>query len=133
MPTIDLSAKQPRKLVHLTLAQAYACLFCQKGSPLYEEILDAWKRYRNSDDAILKKYHQLLPVVHKPNMPFVGFQQIILRDQVSRATEEELEDLQQFIDQRFEAETELRQRPWTALKVTEAQSEVDLERDYLVQ
>jgi len=66
-------------------------------------------------------------------MPFVGFQQIILRDRVSRASKDDLEDLQQFIDERFEAETELRERPWTALKVTEAQSEADLEREYLVQ
>jgi len=44
-----------------------------------------------------------------------------------------LEDLQQFINERFKAETELRERPWTALKVTEAQSEADLEREYLIQ
>ena len=66
-------------------------------------------------------------------MPFVGFQQIILRDRVSHATKDELEDLQQFIDERFEAETELRERPWTALKVTEAQSEADLAKSYLTQ
>jgi len=86
-----------------------------------------------ADDATLKKYHHILPVTHKPNMPFVGFQQIILRDRVSHATKDELEDLQQFIDERFEAETELRERPWTALKVTEAQSEADLAKSYLTQ
>jgi len=130
-PSVDLFHKPPRKLVPLTLAQAYSRVFCQKASPLYKELRREWKLHKLGDDTTIKKYQHLFPSTHRSKLPFVAFQQTIFRDTVTRITDEELNTLQEFIDARFEEETELRERPWNASKVDEAQSEVDLERQYI--
>jgi len=64
-------------------------------------------------------------------MPFVAFQQTILRHKVTSTTRDELDTLEEFIGTRFEEETKLRERPWTALEVDGSQSEIDLERQYI--
>ena len=55
---------------------------------------------------------------------------MVLRDKVSRITEEEQVALRKVIKDRLEAETKQRERLWRALKVDEGQLDVDLERQY---
>ena len=130
-PPLELSTKPPRKLVRITLAQAYSCLFCQKGTPLHTELRSAWKLYKSADKDTLDKYQHLFPRDHNPDMRFVTFQQVLLRDKTTKLDKDELEDLKHFIDTRYEEDKQLRERPWNGLKVHEAQSEVDLEKQYI--
>lgn len=49
---------------------------------------------------------------------------------MSTISEDELHQVQTYIEQRFEQENDLREHPWKALKVDESQMEVDLEKQY---
>lgn len=91
----------------------------------------AWKLYIASDKATLEKYHHLFPARHNPDLQFVTFQQVVLRDKAATATEEELFSIEEFISKHLEKKREQDERPWNVLKVDEAQSEVDLERQYV--
>jgi len=126
-----LLAKPSRKLVPLTPPQAYSLLFCQRGSALYKELHRAWKLYRAADEVTVDAYEHLFPTTHNPKLPFVTFQQAIFKDKITVATEEELNAIQEFIDARFEKDTQLRERPWEALKVDDLQEDVELERNYV--
>jgi hypothetical protein len=112
------------------VAQAYALIFCTRGSTLYEDLHKAHKLYISADQATIQEYKHLLPQ-HNPKLPFVTFQQTILKDKVAMATEEELSVIQEFIDTRFEEDTNRCERPWQALKIDDSQSELDLERQYV--
>ena len=63
-------------------------------------------------------------------MPFIAFQQVVLKEKVANATEEELTSIEEYIETRFQEATELCEHPWRALKVDDAQEEIDLERQY---
>lgn len=91
----------------------------------------AWKCYVAGDESTLDKYHHLFPPQHNPRLPFVSFQQVVLKGRVATSTEEEISAIDAFIDAHFEDQKELRERPWNALKVDDAQPEIDLERQYL--
>jgi len=129
-PPIDFS-KPRRKVVRRTPAQAYSVLFCERGSPLREELYTAWKAYVAADQTTIEKYKDLLPNTHNPDLPFVAFQQYILKDKVTRATEEELTAIQEFIETRYQEETDRLERPWRALKTDDTQLDVELERQYI--
>ena len=64
-------------------------------------------------------------------MPWVAFQQVVLRDRVSSLTEEELSAVDEFIDEIYEKRANLRRLPWLAKRVNSAQSVFDLEREYV--
>lgn len=129
--SVDLFPRRSRKLVPLTLGQAYSLLFCQKGSDLYKELRQAWKLYKTGDEATIGNYGHLFAAPHNPKLPFVMFQQVILKDMVSTAPEEELAAVREYIETRFQQDTELREHPWQALKVDDLQSDIELERQYI--
>lgn len=83
------------------------------------------------DEAVVEKYQHLFPANHNPNLPYVAFQQVVLRDKLATATEEELRVIQERIDKRFEKDTALRKRPWGEEEADDVQSNVDLERQYI--
>ena len=114
-------------------AQAYSRLFCKKGSPLQKEIQVAWELYVRGDEATLNEYHRLFSPIHNPDLPFVAFQQAVLRDKVAAAMEEELSVIDEYINTHYEEKKDQDERPWNALKVDEGQSEVDLERQYIAE
>lgn len=130
-PLVDLLPKSSRKVVHLTPTQAYTLLFCKRDSDCYKNIHRAWKLYSNGDETVIKTYAHLFPAKHNPNLPFVTFQQVTLRDKLTTASEEELSAVQELIDARFEEDTRLRERPWEASKVDDIQTSVDMERAYV--
>jgi len=88
IPAINFTKPQ-RKVVPLTPAQAYSLVFCTRGSALYEELRQAWKLYISADDTTIKKYKHLFSQ-HNPKLPFVAFQQVVLKDKIATATEDEL-------------------------------------------
>ena len=106
-------------------------MFCKKGTPLHTELKAAWKRYTAGDKVILDKYHHLFPNLHNPHLPFVTFQQVILKDRVTSLTEEELSTIEEFIDANLEEKKDRDEHPWNMLKVDESESEIDLERRYI--
>lgn len=106
-------------------------MYCTRGTALHTELRAAWKLCVASDEATLDKYRHFFPKYQNPGLPFVAFQQAVLREKVATATEEQLSAIEKFIDECFEEEQDLRERPWNALKVTEAQSDADLERRYM--
>ena len=57
----------------------------------------------------------------------------MLRDKVSSATEEELSAINEYINTYYEEKKDRHERPWTALKVDDVQSEADLEKEYMTQ
>lgn len=119
--------KPRRKVAPLTLAQAYTIRNCERGSALYNELLEDWRLYKSGDKTVLEKYGSLFAGKHNPQLPFVGFQQMVLRDKVGDITEEERIALDELINTRFETETNHRERLWQALKTDESQLDVDLE------
>ena len=108
-------------------------MFCKRDSPYYKELRSAWKLYGEGDEDVLSEYRHLFAQPHNPNMPFVAFQQAVFRDKISSATEEELSVIDEYINTHFEEKKDLVENPWNALKVNEAQSALDLERDYIDQ
>lgn len=125
--------KHPRKVVRLTRAQAYSRLFCKQGTPLHAELREAWELYTAGDDDTLIKYRHLFPGSHKPDMEFVTFQQVVLKEKVMSVEEEELTAVDNFIDKQYEEQKEHNDRPWSTTKVDPSQSEADLERRYVEQ
>ena len=93
----------------------------------------AWELYICGDNTILNEYHHLFSPVHNPDLPFVAFQQVVLRDKVATATEEELSVIDEYINTHYEEKKDQDERPWNALKVDEGQLEVDLERQYVAE
>lgn len=124
-------SKPRRKLVPLTPAQAYSVVFCPRGSALHKELREAWKLYTSADKATIEKYQHLFPANYNPNPRFVTFQQTILREKAATASEEELSAIQEYIDTRFQDDTNLRKNPWEALRVDDTQLDIDLEREYV--
>ena len=122
--------KKPRKVVRLTQAQAYSVQYCKKGSALHTELYDAWNLYVAGDEAMVIKYKHLF-TRRKTKVPFVTFQQAIITERLTDATEEEKAALDLFIEKRFERDVEVRERPWQALKIDDSQLEADLEKQYL--
>lgn len=55
----------------------------------------------------------------------------MLRDKASTATEEELSAIQEFIDSHYEEKVNEVERLWNMLQIDKAQSESDLERQYI--
>ena len=80
-----------------------------------------------------KKYHHLFPALHNPRLPFVAFQQVVLKHRVAHATKEELSAIEEFISTRLQEKKDTEERPWSILKVDKSQSEVDLERQYIAE
>jgi ATP-dependent exoDNAse (exonuclease V) alpha subunit len=117
--------------VPLTLVQAYTLRHCQRGSTLYETIHQDWKLYSSADEATVEKYQHLFATKFDPKKPFVTFQQAVLKDKVDMLTAEEQTVLEEFIDTRFQADTDLRERPWRALKTDNEEPDGDLERQYV--
>ena len=101
-----------QKIVWLTPAQAYSQLYCKKGTPLHTELHTMWKLYVSADKATLDKYHHLFPANHNPDLPFVMFQQVVLKEKVANTTEEELTSIKEYIETYFQKVTELCEHPW---------------------
>jgi hypothetical protein len=129
-PSIDF-VKTQRKVVPLTLSQAYSLFYCTRDSALYVELIQDWKLYASGDTTAFEKYQHLFATKPNRKLPFVTFQQTVLRDRVTTLSEEQRAALQEFIDSRFQRETDHREHPWRALKVDDDQLDVDLERQYV--
>ena len=108
-------------------------MYCKKGTYLQAELQEAWALYVGGDEATVDKYNHLFPPPHNANLPFVAFQQIVLRDKVASATEEELSAIDEYINTHYEEKKDQQERPWNALKVDEEQEEDELERQYIAQ
>ena len=114
------------------LAQAYSRLYCQKDSPLRQELLEAWRLYKGSDEATVNLYSHLFPGMQdRENVEYVTFQQVVLRNQVTALDGEELSAVEEFINVQHQEAVDLRKHPWKALRVDEAQLDIDLERQYV--
>ena len=108
-------------------------MYCKKGTYLQAELQEAWALYVGGDEATVDKYNHLFPPPHNADLPFVAFQQIVLRDKVASATEEELSAIDEYINTHYEEKKDRHERPWIALKADDVQSEADLEKQYLIQ
>lgn len=106
-------------------------MYCKRGTKLHEEIRTAWGQYTCGDEATLDKYQHLFAGPHNPRLPFVTFQQTVLKEVVASLPEEEESKVQEYINTRFERDTDVREHPWIALKGDGGQSDLDLERQYI--
>lgn len=131
-PELNLNGKKSRKPVRLTRYQAYSALFFTKGSSLHDEVTEAYQLYTEEDPATLAKYASFLPQDSPTPMVFVSFQQAIMRDKVLAASKEELAEVDEYIESRFEHESQLHRDPWYAMKQDDNDaSPEDLEREYV--
>jgi len=128
---INLLDKPLQKVVPLTPVQAYTLLFCAQDTDLYKDLYAAWKLYSSGDEVTINGYAHLFPSNHNPKLPFVTFQQALLKDKFAMASEEELTAVQEFIDVCLEEDNKLRECPWETLKVDDLQTPVDLQRGYV--
>ena len=76
------------------------------------------------------KYHHIFSALHNPNLPFITFQQVVLKDKVTTIMEESF-SIKQFISMHLKEKGDQDERPWNTLKVDKAQLEVDSERHYI--
>ena len=130
-PPIDLSYTNPRKVVRLKPHQTYSCLFCRKGTPAHTELREAWELFTGGDEDTRDKYRHLFPTASHDMLPFVTFQQVILKDRMLSIPEEEMAAVQVFIEKHYQEEIDRREHPWKALKVDDAQLNINLESQYL--
>ena len=129
----SLTKKRSRKPVRLTNYQAYSRLFCQKGSSLHTELREEWVAFIKNDEEAVKAYGHLFPNRDSKPIKFVAFQQAVLKQKMPTITEDESRQVEEFIDARFEEDNRLRDQPWQAMKVDEAQTDADLEREYFAE
>ena len=120
------SRKPQRKVTRLTPAQAYSRLFCSKGSALHTETREKWEAFVKGDVT----YAHLFPGRDPKTVNFLGFSQAVFRVAVSTLPEDELRRVEEYIEERFVEENDLREHPWKALKVDDALTDEDLERQY---
>ena len=106
-------------------------LFCQKGSHLHTELRTAWKLYVASDKATVAKYSHLFTAPQEQAMPFVAFQQTVLRERITTIAAEELSEVERYISEHFLKQRELEDCPWKALEVDGSESQLDLQRQYV--
>ena len=64
---------------------------------------------------------------------FVAFQQAVLKQKMPTITEDESRQVEEFIEACFEEDNRLCDQPWQAMKVDEAQMDVDLEKEYFAE
>jgi len=131
VPPLSLSGKPPRKPVRLALHQAYSLLFCQKDSPLHSELHEKWTAFINNDPTTVNEYGHLFSKRGLVPAKFVVFQQALLREKMPTISADELRQVHEFIEARYEEETNLYHQPWHAMKVDEGQTEADLEKQYI--
>ena len=129
-PPVDLIRKKSRKPTRLTQYQAYSLLFCQRGSQLHTELRDEWTAFNNDDANTVETYDHLFPNRQSHAIKFVVFQQAVLKERMPTMTADELRQVEELIEKRFEEDTNLRDHPWKAMKVDETQEDVDLEKQY---
>lgn len=127
--TLSLLGTKSRKIVPLTPAQAYSLQFCQKGTALHEELREAYRLYIAGDEEALKKYQPLFRSHPTKELPFVSFQQVVLKHKGLSA--EELSAVNDFIDKRLEDRKTSAERPWDALKTDESQTNTELKRKFI--
>ena len=75
-------------------------------------------------------YAHLCPGRDPKTVNFLGFSQAVFRVAVSTLPEDELRRVEEYIEERFVEENDLREHPWKALKVDDALTDEDLERQY---
>jgi len=117
VPPISLARKQKKKPVPLSLYQGYSQLFCKPGSDLHKQVCAEYTSYISGDPAAVSKYSNLFtkrPENAKP-IKFVTFQQVIMRQLVADATEEELAEVKQYVETRHKEVIAARERPWESL------------------
>ena len=108
-------------------------MFCQKGSSLHTELREEWAAFIENDEEAVEAYGHLFPNRDSKPIKFVAFQQAILKQKMPTITEDESRKVKEFIDARFEEDNWLRDQPWQAMKVDEAQTDADLEREYFAE
>lgn len=108
-------------------------MYCQKGTTTHTELKTAYRLYTTGDADTLLKYGHLFPGPRKSGLEFVTFQQVVLKDRVSTLTEEELSEVDEWIEDHYQKLKDGEDRPWKVLKVDESQSELDLKQQYLEQ
>ena len=126
----SLTKKRSQKPVHLTNYQAYSRLFCQKGSSLHTELREEWVAFIKNYEEAVEAYGHLFPNQDSKPIKFVTFQQAVLKQKMPTITEDESRQVEEFIEARFEEDNRLRDQPWQAMKVDEAQTDADLEKEY---
>jgi hypothetical protein len=102
-----------------------------RDSPLHTELLNAWKLFVAGDEATDAKHQHLFRTQRTAKLPFVAFQQAVIGERLAGATEAEITALDVYIEQRFQHDVDIREHPWQALKVSDIQSEVELQRQFL--
>ena len=120
------SRKSQRKVTRLTLAQGYSRLFCSKGSALHTETQKNWEAFVKGDVT----YAHLFPGRDPESVNFLGFSQAVFRVAVTTLSEDERRQVEEYIEERFIKDTDLRENPWKSLKLDDTVPDEDLETQY---
>ena len=134
---INLLSKKKRKPVRLAPWQAYSRLFCKKDSSVQAEIYEKWTAFI-ADDATdanveaIDAYGHLFKNQDPKSVRFIKFQQAYIKDTLDMGaiSEDTSRQITEYIEECFEAENGLCDRPWEAMRVDEIQTKEDLEKQY---
>ena len=105
-------------------------MFCKKGTQLHAELREDWTVFTQNVPTAIGTYGHLFPGKTPASLKWVTFQQAVLKSRMPTITEDESRQVQEFIEARFKEDTNLRNNPWKALKVDEAQTDADLKKQY---
>lgn len=118
---IDLSGKRSRRKARISRPQAYSAIHYKpfKESPLRTAVIAAWELYLANDEEVVARFDRFLNPQHLPDKPLVKkvtFQQTYMREVVEGLDEEELKELDDYIERRWRADNVGRDAPWLDVK-----------------
>ena len=86
----------------------------------------------NNEEAIEMYGHLFLSQDSKV-IKFVAFQQAVLKQKMPTITKDESRQVEEFIEACFKEDNWLHDQPWQTMKVDEAQTDADLEKEYFAE
>ena len=129
LSTLSLLGTKPCKIVPLMDTQAYSHHFYRKDSPLHEELWTAYELYISGDEETVNKYQTLFHSHPTKNLPFVLFQQVVLKNKALLA--EECLAADDFINKHYKDQKRHVECPWDVLKSGKSQTNTNLKRKFI--
>ena len=86
-----------------------------------------------NDEEAVETYGHLFLSRDSKVIKFVTFQQAILKQKMPTITEDESHQVKEFIEAHFKEDNQLRDQPWQAIEVDEAQTDADLKKEYFAE
>jgi hypothetical protein len=126
--------QKPKKPIAVAPWQAYSRIYFKKKSPLHMRVHSEYKALKAGDESTLAKYSHLLLESDRQSpasILWLPFYQLVMKDLVENASEEELAAVAEYIKARLEKELASYKKPWNAYPGGDDNSDVVKKKNYL--